>query len=255
MASVFADPKLRNKRHYIAASSFNTVFYSYATTLNPTTFATTGALSAVSGATSANCSQGRILREVGNRLYPDAHPGISTMMVQVYDANSGLRGYIDPNAPQFAVFNSDKPIEIVDGGDNNTTVPHKGQPVFTTGDVIAGGEVKLGGQLQLASGTSTAAFDTTTGNVVFTPSTGTFYKLTSTGAVTLTCTAIPASGTIIIIVYAGNNTVTPSTGFSSTTGIAPSTGSITVTYVSNGTVLLELARQASTTNAAGPVSA
>jgi hypothetical protein len=61
------------------------------------------------------------------------------MMVKVYDANSGLSGFIDPNAPQFAVFNSDKPIEIVDGGDNNTTTPHKGSPVFTTGDIITSG--------------------------------------------------------------------------------------------------------------------
>ena len=90
-------------------------------------------------ATASNCPRGRILHEVGVRLYPDAHPGISTMMVKVYDANSGLSGFIDPNAPQFAVFNSDKPVEIVDGGDNNTATPHKGQPVYTTGDIITSG--------------------------------------------------------------------------------------------------------------------
>ncbi len=137
MASIYADPKLRSKRSYIAASSFNTVLYTYTTSLDPTTLVRTGSLGATTGATAGNCSQGRILRENGSRLYPDANPGISTLMVGVYDANSGLKGYIDPNAPQFAVFNSDKPVEMVDGGDNNTAVAHKGQPVYTTGGVIS----------------------------------------------------------------------------------------------------------------------
>ena len=141
MASVYADPKLRSKRTYIATSSFNNQLYTYATTMTPPTYVTTGSLGAVTGATAANCPRGHFLRETGARLYPEANPGISTLMVGVYDANSGLKGYIDPNAPIFAVFNSDKPVEMVDGGDNNGATVHKGQPVYTTGDVIAVGNI------------------------------------------------------------------------------------------------------------------
>lgn len=157
MASVYADPRLRNKRHYIAAAAFDSYIYSYATSMSPSTFVTTGSLGSVKGATATNCPQGHILRENGKRLYPDAHPGISTMMVGVYDANSGLSGYIDPNAPQFAVFNSDKPVEMVDGGDNNNVaVPHKGQPVYTRGDVIAEGNAIITGDITATTGDITA---------------------------------------------------------------------------------------------------
>ncbi len=157
MASVYADPRLRNKRSYIAVGAFDGSFKEYVVTKNLSTNVTTGSLVAVAGATASNCPQGRILREVGKRLYPDAHPGITTMMVRVYDANSGLSGFIDPNAPLFAVFNSDKPVEIVDGGDDNGATPHKGQPVFTTGDIITSG-----GDITAQTGDITA----TAGNIV-----------------------------------------------------------------------------------------
>jgi hypothetical protein len=255
MASVYADPKLRSKRSYIAASTFSGVLYGYSTTLNPNTFVTTGALTVNGSNTALKCPQGRILREAGNRLYPDAHPGISTMMVQVYDPNSGIRGYIDPNSPTFAVYNSDKPVEIVDGGDNNNTTPHKGSPVFTSGDVIAGGDVKLGGQIHIAGGTSTAAFSATTGASVFTPGSGTFYKLVTTGPVALTCTAIPPSGTVIVLLLTGNNAVTPGAGFYNTTATtAPSSGTTVLTLISDGTALFEISRLNIATAVTGPVA-
>lgn len=184
MASVYADPKLRNKRSYIAAEAFDGSFFDYVVTKNINTNVTTGTLVAVPGANASNCPQGRILREVGKRLYPDAHPGITTMMVKVYDANSGLSGYIDPNAPVFAVFNSDKPVEIVDGGDNNGATPHKGQPVFTTGDIItSGGDITAQtGDITATAGDITAGGDITTtgGSLILAQGSTGLFKLPTT---------------------------------------------------------------------------
>ena len=149
--------------------------------------------------TTVNCPAGRILREVGKRLYPAAHPGISTMMVKVYDANSGLSGYIDPNAPQFAVFNSDKPVEIVDGGDNNGATPHKGQPVYTTGDVIAGGSLSIGGTIQTTSATANSPVGQVTANGVT--------------AVTETTSAATANSVILLSLAGAPVGVTSSTAY------------------------------------------
>lgn len=201
MASVYADPRLRNKRSYITAGAFDGSFFDYVVTKNVSTNVTTGTLVAVPGANASNCPQGRILREVGKRLYPDAHPGITTMMVKVYDAISCLSGYIDPNAPLFAVFNSDKPVEIVDGGDDNGATPHKGQPVFTTGDIItSGGDITAQtGNITATAGDITAGDDisaggditTTGGSIILAQGSTGLFKLPNT----LIGTANMASGT------------------------------------------------------------
>ena len=134
-----ADYKQTSRRSYIATAAFNSAFYKYTTTRSSTTFVVSGALSAVPGATAANCSAGRILRENGRRLYPSANPGILTYMVGVYDANSCLSGFIDPNASLFAVYNGDKPNYMADGVDPITGLTTDlGPPVYTRGSVTAG---------------------------------------------------------------------------------------------------------------------
>jgi hypothetical protein len=253
MASIHADPRERNKRHYIAASSFNTVFYSYATSMNMQTFNTVGTLSALTSATTSNCPSGRILREVGVRLYPDAHPGISTMMVKVYDANSGLSGYIDPNAPQFAVFNSDKPIEIVDGNEVGTTTPHKGQPVFTTGDVIAGGEVVATGQVRSSTVTPLTPYISGTAAVTKTinPLLGEIFYIESTPGVAglpllIEISSRPAGARITLIISHQNTnttTITFGTNMFSAGSYAPNTAAIyTISFVCDGNNWVETSR-------------
>lgn len=133
-----------SRRSYITTSAFNNNFYKYTTSTNPNTFVITGALSAVTNVTAANCPANRILRENGKHLYPSAHPGITTYMVGVYDANSCLSGYIDPNAPMFAVYNTDKPLYIADGVDPATSLTDQGPPIYTRGSVTAGATVTAG---------------------------------------------------------------------------------------------------------------
>lgn len=117
-------------RSYLTTSSFNTSIYSYVTFLYSTTYITSGILSTVSAATVLNCPKGHVLRETGRKLYPGINPGVSTMMVSVYDDTTMLNGYIDPNSPIYTVFNGDKASFIP----NNNQL---GAPVYTRGRVEA----------------------------------------------------------------------------------------------------------------------
>ena len=136
-----------SKRSYVAVAAFNANIFSYTVALN-SSFQNVGTLAVLSTATAANCPKGRILRENGRKLYPGANPGITAYMVGVYDAESLLSGYIDPNSPLFAVYNTDKPYYVsarrdpVSGGlvDNSA-------PVYTNGSVEAGTTVTAGTDL------------------------------------------------------------------------------------------------------------
>ena len=149
-----------SKRSYISTSAFNGIIYSYTTTLNTTNFKQEGRLAALTALpsgttiTAANCPAGRILRETGRKLYPGANPGLvlgdsyqgtavtnnnlNKMWVLVFDSVTGLRGYIDPNAPQFAVYNNDRNPAFVDVAETAGGAPTRlGQPVFTSGNIIS----------------------------------------------------------------------------------------------------------------------
>jgi hypothetical protein len=117
-------------RSYLTTSSFNTSFYNYTTDIDYTTGITNGGLSTLSSATLLNCPKGRILRETGRKLYPGVNPGISSLMVSVYDENTMYNGFIDPNSPLYTVFNTDKASFIP----NNN---YLGSPVYTKGSVEA----------------------------------------------------------------------------------------------------------------------
>ncbi len=166
MATVYRDPRARTKINYIATAPFDVNFYNYTQTKNPNTFEVTGALSAVSGASAAVCPKGRILRENGKRLFPGgSYPGISTFMVGVFDANSGLSGYIDPNAECFAYYNVDKPVEVVDGVDPSGNVVHRGASVYTSGNLLADGNLDVGGYADISGNLTVAGTADVSGNL------------------------------------------------------------------------------------------
>lgn len=134
----------RSKRSYFSVAPFDTYFFSYSITLNTVTYVNTGTLATVAGATAGNCPKGRVLRENGKKLYPDANPGITKYMVGVYDSITGYTGFIDPNAPVFTIYNSDKPTYM-----DNTVGPdgrnaEKAPPVYTDGTVEAASTIKAG---------------------------------------------------------------------------------------------------------------
>jgi hypothetical protein len=142
-ASLLNTPRLS----YISTAPFNTYFYSYSTSINRD-LETVGTLSAVVGATSGNCPKGRVLRENGRKLYPEANPGITTYLVGVYDAQTMLSGFIDPNAKVFQIYNTDKPTYLADGDAPSDLGPS----VYTRGDILAVGNLDISGSSYLHGG-------------------------------------------------------------------------------------------------------
>lgn len=129
-----------SRRSYLSVAPFNNAIFSYSTqTVN---FIVTGALAAVVGATALTCPKGRVLYETGRKLYPNnVNPGVPTYMVAVYDPQSLLNGFIDPNSPLFASYNTDRPNFLgtwgVDPGTGGGVTNDLGAPVYTNGTVEA----------------------------------------------------------------------------------------------------------------------
>jgi hypothetical protein len=182
MSSITSEFNDRTKRAYLAMRDFNNDIFTYTTSLNTTTYATEGTLSAVSGATALNCPQGRFLYENGRKLFPGANPGINTYMVGVFDPVSFLSGYIDPNSEAFTLMNTDKPVDMADrynvfGTNPNGSTSDLAQPVYTRGDVILNGKLIV----DAAAGSPIAGVATLVA-----------------GAVTVSTTAVTANSVILV---------------------------------------------------------
>ena len=134
----------QSKRSYVATGVFNTAFFSYTSSLNAQNqYVYT--LGSVTGATTANCLAGHVLKENGRKLVPGANPGVTNYMVGVFDSSSLLNGFIDPNNSLFAVYNTDLPNFMLRGVDTVTgpdgTMNDMGPSVFTSGTVTADGNI------------------------------------------------------------------------------------------------------------------
>lgn len=136
---------------FISTAAFNTFFYSYSTSIN-SSLETIGTLAAVTGATAGNCPAGRVLRENGRKLYPGANPGITTYMVGVYDAQTMLSGFIDPNAQVFQIYNTDKPTFLLDGVEPTLGTTDQGPSLYTRGDITAQGAGTINSGLTVFGG-------------------------------------------------------------------------------------------------------
>lgn len=135
------------RRIYMATRHFEDDFYAYTTSVDLNTYTTSGTLTPVT-TLATQCPQGRTLRETGKKLYPAANPGISQYMVGVYDDQSGLRGFINPNSAVFLLLNDDKPEYLPQGSELSSGTfsgVNQGQPVFTHGDINAGGNIDVSG--------------------------------------------------------------------------------------------------------------
>ena len=137
------------KRSYIAMRAYNNDIFSYTTRI-VNDFQTVGTLGVVAGATALTCPQGRILTETGRKLYPGANPGITELMVGVFDYATGLSGFIDPNSSAFTPQNTDRPYYFTSPGANSVDPdPDRAPPVFTRGDVLAQGNFDLSGSAHI----------------------------------------------------------------------------------------------------------
>lgn len=128
------------RRQYVSINPFDADFYTYTTSTvySNGQYTTTGTLGSVSGATSGTCPAGRVLRENGKRLFPEANPGVTTLMVGVYDSTTFLSGFINPNARVFQPQSTDLATYLpnpkdAEGKDDETNL---GPGVYTRGDIV-----------------------------------------------------------------------------------------------------------------------
>jgi len=279
----------RPKKEFIASAPFNNAFYSY-TMFAPDApkYQETGKLELLPNLTAAICPAGRILRESGRYLYPGANPGLQAgeanyqpgfnhIWTKVFDAVTGLSGFIDANAPIFAYYSDERPEEFVDIGEQDGTGSRKGPPIFTDGVVIAGKYIAGGvtTPLILATGMNNTPFNATTLNnsadLIINPTLANVFYLDLSpttynnlnGNIYLYCGAGETSSGLISVTPPAGTTVTlliktnavASTGGPGAHGPTISPGNIklvpnslpltslyaSMTFVSNGSVFIQTA--------------
>ena len=193
---------------YISTDAFDDNFFNYVITSSAPTFVKVGSLVAVTGATSLNCPAGRILRENGKKLYPGAHPGVNTYMVGVFDNVSGLKGYINPNDPMFAPYNTERPLDQKDSvytGDNQTK--NLGPSVLTLGQVLASGDVTTAGDVvasrQIRSSTVSILqiIDGVPNIAIINVSNGHLFEINMTKDVSIVCGNLSSGAMVYLVVH------------------------------------------------------
>lgn len=281
------------RRSYITTTTFQNDIFAYTTSFSYTTMTTTGTLTSlatVGTATAANCKAGTVLRENGKKLYPPGmvtansttfngapNPGITTYMVGVYDPNTFLSGFIDPNSKLFAIYNSDKPEYVPRGiNANGNAEIDQGAPVYTIGSitgnsvtatttVTAGtGVVATAGQIRAATVTALTAISVSTGSAtidrVIDPSLGQVFTLSvtvtgGTNALTISSSSTPAAGSVVYLIIATSGTHTTAMTATEGTNVQMNTialGTVAskyfgITFVSDGTQLVQVGSSAAAT--------
>ena len=272
MALAYEGDNARSKRSYIPTAPFNTSIFQYTAQLKSATMSNEGKLTAVTttptgtALSATNCPAGRILREVGRKLYPGVHPGLAIgntfngavvgttatnkYWVMVFDAQTGVRGFIDPNASLFSVYNSDKSLEIQDAFENAGGAPTRlGQSVFTSGNIVTTGGSVFQQKPILASGTTTVITLTaaqTVGAIVSqAPGTAQAVNLPSTASLlTAMGSTVGLTSEFVYINTSGANIATITAGDGGTTIVGAATVAVSssarffVTIASATTVVL-----------------
>ena len=273
------------RRSYITTTTFHNDIFAYTTSFSYTTLTTTGTLTSLSTlgtGTAVNCKANTVLRENGKKLYPPGmvtansttfngapNPGVTTYMVGVYDTNTFLSGFIDPNSKIFAIYNSDKPEYIPRGiNPNGNSEVDQGAPVYTLGSVTAGTTVTAGtgvvattGQVRAATIT---ALTTITGSGAQTAQSldatlGSIFTLTgcASGAASITLdvpsAAVIAGARIDLLITAttlnaltitfGTNIVSNGT-YAPVASAGPVTAYFAISFICNGTQFFEVSRTA-----------
>ena len=89
-------------KSYISLAPFHNSFFTY--NGRPNTTIGQGYFDVVNQANEDTCPAGRVLKETGRKLRPGINPGVSDIMVSVYDKESLMTGFIFPNDTIFAPY-------------------------------------------------------------------------------------------------------------------------------------------------------
>jgi hypothetical protein len=169
-----------SKRSYIAVAAFHANIFSYTTSM--VNHVMTGDLAVLAAADATNCPKGRVLRENGRKLFPGVHADVGTYMIGVYDAESFLSGFIDPNSPLFAAYRSDAANFVADGINPVGGLKDNGAPVYTNGSVEAAKFNVSGFGTSAASvGTATTASNTVVVNTTAVTASSLIFVTSTTG--------------------------------------------------------------------------
>jgi hypothetical protein len=219
-------------RQYIATVPFVNDFFTYTTTTDANGL-TTGTLTAVSGANPVNCPAGRVLRDNGKRLYPGAHPNITYGMIGVFDPQTFLAGFINPNSPTFAMFNSDK-VYFTDnigdsynaGYDSNLSSivsVNQGLAVYTQGNVVSGKQVYSQTRTLLSNAGTPLPLGTVTTSTINVANGQVFYVMNPASDITLNalnCSTIGTHAYVFLSNATAVSSLTFGTGFRPTTHLS-----------------------------------
>jgi len=154
-------------------------------------------------------------------------------MVGVFDNQSMLSGFIDPNSPVFAIYSTDRPGYLKDAVDPTGGLTDQGPPVRTNG-VISSKVVSVG----VLTGAG-ATLDLATGRVfTFT------LPATAVSTVVDVSPSPPLPGVLInLIITGGTGSLSFSLTFKTSGSVfITGTNTITMTFVSDGTYLWETSR-------------
>lgn len=231
-------------RQYIATVPFVNDFYTYTTSTDANGL-TTGTLTQVSGASAATCPAGRVLRDNGKRLYPGAHPNITYGMIGVFDPQTFLTGFINPNSPTFAMFNSDKPYFTDNLGDSynagydsnlsSIVSVNQGLAVYTQGNVVSGKQVYSQTRTLLSNAGTPLPLGTASASTINVANAQVFYVMNPASDITLNalnCSTIGTHAYVFLSNATAVSSLTFGTGFRPTTHL--STGNISQNMSSLG---------------------
>jgi hypothetical protein len=165
-------------------------------------------------------------------------------MVGVYDAQSLLNGFIDPNAKVFQIYNTDKPTSVPDGVDPTTGTTDLGPSVYTRGDVAASRLITQFPVTLTQSGASALTVDCSTGSFFL-------VELTSSTNFSLVASNVTTGQHVTMLLNVNNGAFFPQIAFGanireSTFGAMTITSGrqATVSFIGYGGYLVEVARVA-----------
>ena len=238
-----------SRRSYVSTGIFKNDIFKYTTTVNASyvTVGTLTSLATLGTGTDGTCPINRVLRENGRRLFPDANPGVSVLLVGVYDAVSGLSGFIDPNSSKFVLLSSDRanymadPVNPVSGYKDALVRASTSLSLTPT----AGNTYTVSMDANLAQ-TFTLTPVTAQTNIVGIPAASTTTPIPPVGSLTYLIITLPAgtNGQTNVVKFTTSGSglvgIRESADINFTTALAGDI--VVVTFISDGSKLVEVSR-------------